>query len=824
VPVDRAEVIRTPGEQTAGDGVGDVREQLAAYREVLGLAERDCALDVAIWFHTGVTRHRAGELDDAVACFKKAIELAPDDPWAYWELADVYALQADARPAVVVLGAFADRCVARGQWNEAARALARAAELAPDDVDILTSLREVTEQAGQKRALPQLDTAIRAARERHVSAAPVQERPVLDATEAAVPQASASTPAADVGETDLEIVEIREVPRAPSVEREDAGPAAARLPSGNGSGGSAPVSETSAAAGAPSVESAAGRQRWGDLLGEIVVRQGWVTRDQVKDALQLQQRNGAPLGRILVNMQALTEEQLARALALQWNLPYTSLPDRDVDLESARLLPAYLARRHGVVPIRRASNRLVVAIADPANVVAIDDIRLVTGLDVDLMVASPVDLARVHGMIYGGHADIEEMLKGTVEPEAIGEAPSEDVTVEHLRAMVEDAPIVRAVNQILTQAVFAEASDVHIEPHAQEVKVRFRVDGILQDFMTPPKAVQAALISRIKILANMDIAERRLPQDGHIHLRVNGKDFDLRVSSLPTVLGEKVVLRILDPSRTRITLTQLGFADHLLATWENLITKPYGLILVTGPTGSGKTTTLYTSLARINTPERNIVSVEDPVEYQIPRVNQVQVNPKVGLTFANGLRTILRQDPDVILIGEIRDRETAEIAIQASMTGHLVLSTVHTNDAPSAVTRLVDMGVEPFLISSSLIGVLAQRLVRVVCSRCKEAYAPPAEALRHIGAVQAGDAPQFYRGRGCDACRQTGYHGRIGVFELMMVSEALRKLVLGGQSADRLREAAQEAGMRTLRQHGIQRVLEGTTTMEEMLRVVFVAD
>ncbi|HYM68204.1 MAG TPA: ATPase, T2SS/T4P/T4SS family, partial [bacterium] len=567
MPVDRAEVIRTPGEQTGVDGVGDVRDQLAAYRQVLELTDRDFALDVAVWFHTGVLRHRAGELDAAVACFKKAIELAPDDPWAYWELADVYALQADARPAVVVLGAFGDRCVAQGQWSEAGRAFTRAAELAPDDVDILTSLRHASEQAGQKRALPQLDTAIRAARERRVSAAPVDEE---TGAEVAVPQASASAPVADVSETDLEIVEIREVPRAPSPERKDDGRAVTPLPSANGNGGSAPVSGASAPTAAPAVEGAAGRQRWGDLLGEIVVRQGWVTREQVKDALQLQQRNGAPLGRILVNMQALTEEQLARALALQWNLPYTNLPDRDVDPESAHLLPAYLARRHGVVPIRRANNRLIVAIADPANVVAIDDIRLVTGLDVDLMVASPVDLARVHGMIYGGQADIEEMLKGSVEPEAIGDAPPEDVTVEHLRAMVEDAPIVRAVNQILTQAIFAEASDVHIEPHVQEVKVRFRVDGILQDFMTPPKAVQAALISRIKILANMDIAERRLPQDGHIHLRINGKDFDLRVSSLPTVLGEKVVLRILDPSRTRITLTQLGFADHLLATWENL--------------------------------------------------------------------------------------------------------------------------------------------------------------------------------------------------------------------------------------------------------------
>ncbi|HYM91400.1 MAG TPA: GspE/PulE family protein, partial [bacterium] len=346
-----------------------------------------------------------------------------------------------------------------------------------------------------------------------------------------------------------------------------------------------------------------------------------------------------------------------------------------------------------------------------------------------------------------------------------------------------------------------------------------------QDVMSPPKSVQAPLISRIKILADMDIAERRLPQDGHIHLRAEGKEYALRVSSLPTVLGEKVVLRVLDQSTTKVALDEIGFTTALLATWENLITKPYGFILVTGPTGSGKTTTLYTSLTRINTPERNIVSVENPVEYQVPRVNQVQINPKVGLTFASGLRTILRQDPDIVLIGEIRDRETAEIAVQASMTGHLVLSTIHTNDAPGAVVRLRDMGIEPFLITSSLIGVLAQRLVRVICPKCKEAYVPPPDALKRLGVdVEKRADIRLFRGAGCEACRKTGYKGRIGVFELMVMNERLCALAVTGAPTEQLRDAAIEEGMRTLKQDAIQKVLEGITTFEEMLRVVFVSD
>ena len=564
-------------------------------------------------------------------------------------------------------------------------------------------------------------------------------------------------------------------------------------------------------------------------IGEILLSHNVITIDQLRQALEVQRQSKGRLGRVLVEMGVIGERQLARAVAQQWGLPYTELAEDSVNPDVARLIPGYLAQRHGVIAVDRKQDRLVVAMPDPSNVVAIDDIRLLTGLDVEIIIASPEDVARLQGKFQGLVADVEEILKGqpvAVESEILDDPNrTEEVTVERLRSMVEEAPIVRVVNQIIHQAVRAGASDIHLEPHRREVKVRFRVDGLLQDIMAPPKQIQAAMISRVKILANLDIAERRLPQDGHIHLRLEGKEYDLRVSTLPTVLGEKIVIRLLDQSSTKASLSRVGMPSEMLGTWEGLITKPYGMIIVTGPTGSGKTTTLYTSLERINTPEHNIVSVEDPVEYQIARVNQVQVNVRAGLTFAGGLRSILRQDPDIVLIGEIRDRETAQIAVQASMTGHLVLTTLHTNDAPGAATRLADMGVEPFLVTASLIGVLAQRLVRVICPHCKEAYTPPADALRRLGLDPAEHGGlRLYRGRGCDFCRMTGYRGRIGVFELMVMNERLRALVLGGASADQLRTAAQAEGMRLLREDGVQKVLEGVTTVEELLRVVFVSE
>jgi len=573
-----------------------------------------------------------------------------------------------------------------------------------------------------------------------------------------------------------------------------------------------------------------GRQRRAEFARTVEALRGVGLPKAVLDqAVKILRQRGPRLSRALVEVGVLTERQFAQAIAQRWGLAYTELGDEGVDPEAARLVPGTLAQRHSLVAVARRQDRLVVAMSDPSNVVAIDDIRLLTGLETEIIIASPDNITRAQSRLYGIAADLEQLLKTStpaVDSEVI-ESPTQDeeITVEHLRSMVEKAPIVRVVNQVIQQAVQAGASDIHLEPRRHDVRVRFRIDGLLRDIMAPPKEIQAALVSRLKILANIDIAERRLPQDGHIHMRVDGKAYDFRVSTLPTVLGENVVIRILDQSSTKASMNQIGMPGDLLAAWESLVTKPYGLIVVTGPTGSGKTTTLYTSLARINTPDRSVVSVEDPVEYQMPGVKQMQVNSRIGLTFASGLRSILRQDPDIVLIGEIRDRETAQIAVQASMTGHLVLTTLHTNDAAGVPTRLQDMGTEPFLVTASLIGVLAQRLLRVICAHCKEAYTPPAEALRRIGLDPAQHRGlQLYRGLGCNHCHGTGYRGRIGVFELLVMTDDLRALTLRGASGQQIRDAAQDKGMRLMWQDGVQKVLKGTTTMEELLRVVFASE
>ncbi|MDR5695469.1 MAG: type II secretion system ATPase GspE [Armatimonadota bacterium] len=556
-------------------------------------------------------------------------------------------------------------------------------------------------------------------------------------------------------------------------------------------------------------------------IGEILLDQGFISRQQLETALAMQRRSGGHLGTILLEMGAITERQLAKALGIQWGLPYVDLSAVDIDPETVKLIPHSLAQRHKVIAIARMNNRLRLAIADPLNVIALDDVRLVTGLEVDPVVAAPEDIQQAIARFYGLGVDMEEVVRQVAIQEVNGEERTEEITVERLRTMVEEAPLVRLVNLIISQAILDGASDIHIEPHRQGIQVRYRIDGVLHDVMAPPKQLQAAIISRIKIMASMDIAERRVPQDGHIHLVVEGREYDLRVSTLPTVYGEKVVLRILDQASMRLNLSRLGMTVDTLTKWEALISKPYGMILVCGPTGSGKTTTLYATLNKLNIPEKNIVTVEDPVEYQLPRINQVQVNPRAGITFANGLRSILRQDPDIIMVGEIRDRETAEIAIQASLTGHLVLSTIHTNDAPGATTRLIDMGIEPFLITSSLIGVLAQRLVRTICESCKESYAPPPEALRRLD-LEGTKEILLYRGKGCDRCRGTGYKGRTGIFELMVMDEEIAELVLRNRSLAEIRQKAISRGMRTLREDGIRKLLEGTTTVEELLRVVFV--
>ncbi|HET8998409.1 MAG TPA: ATPase, T2SS/T4P/T4SS family [bacterium] len=782
---------------------------LDVYRHALHLTEGDVVLDAAVWFHTGLAARAAGRADGAMACFKKVIEVDPEQPLAYWELVDLYIQQQLEPAAVVVLSALGERMAGRGLWLGAVAALKRASELAPDDVDVLKSLRDAYGYAGKSNEAAAVQSLLQTLK----PGTPAAADPV--AAPAPTHEKDLGPPAGRTGPPPSRPVEPPQLFDPPAATK-SGGP---RKPAPSGAPHALPSRVRS-------VEGGKGRKAREPLLGEICVAHGWVTDEQVRKAADIQRQSNARLGRILVEMGAITEQQLSQGLAEQWGLRYTDLADMSVDSEIARLIPSYLARRHGVVAIGRDGSRLVVAMSDPSNVVAIDDIRLLTGLEVDVVISSSADIDRAQGQVYGGGGEIEEILTRTgLEPEITDVERADETNLENLRTAVEEAPIIRAVNQILSQAIQSGASDIHIEPQRTEVKVRLRIDGVLLDLMNPPKSVQAPLISRIKILADMDIAERRLPQDGHIHLRAEGKEYDMRVSTLPTVLGEKVVLRILDQSSTKVALHDIGFAHSILETWEGLITKPYGFILVTGPTGSGKTTTLYTSLARINTAERNIVSVENPVEYQIPRVNQVQVNPKVGLTFASGLRTILRQDPDVVLIGEIRDRETAEIAVQASMTGHLVLSTIHTNDAPGAVVRLRDMGIEPFLITSSLIGVLAQRLVRVICSKCKEAYVPPADALKRLGVdAERAEDVQLFRGRGCEVCRKTGYKGRIGVFELMVMTDRLRALAVGGAATEQLRDGAIEEGMRTLKQDAIRKVLEGVTTFEEMLRVVFVSE
>ncbi|MBI2246319.1 MAG: type II secretion system ATPase GspE [Armatimonadetes bacterium] len=552
--------------------------------------------------------------------------------------------------------------------------------------------------------------------------------------------------------------------------------------------------------------------------------EGMVTREQLERALQDQQRSGGHLGRILVEQGAVSEQQLARALSVQWGLEVVDLGAMEIDPDVVKVVPHHLAQRHKVLAIGKTKKKLRLAIADPLNVVALDDVRLVTGPEIEAAVAAEDAIVSAIDRFYSGTESLEEAMRQAagLDLETTDER-AEDISIEKLRTLTEEAPVVRLVNVIISQAIGDGASDIHIEPHRRGLHVRYRIDGVLHDVMTPPKAVQHAMVSRVKIMANLDIAERRLPQDGRVHIVIENKEFDLRVSTLPTVFGEKVVMRILDQSTAKLGLNKLGFAVSMLQIWEELSSKPYGMLLVSGPTGSGKTTTLYSTLHKINTLDKNIVTVEDPVEYQLARVNQVQVNPKAGLTFASGLRSFLRQDPDIIMVGEIRDRDTAEIAIQASLTGHLVLSTIHTNDAPTVTTRLNDMGVEPFLITSSLIGVLAQRLARTICAHCKESYIPPVEALHRLGLQpEAGEEIVFYRGRGCDRCKGSGYKGRTGLFELMVMSDPIRDLVLKGVSASEISQQAVSEGMKTLREDGILKVLEGSTTVDELLRVVFV--
>jgi type IV pilus assembly protein PilB len=552
-------------------------------------------------------------------------------------------------------------------------------------------------------------------------------------------------------------------------------------------------------------------------LGDILLEDGLITTDQLSVAVDQHQTLGRSLGRVLVDQGILSETQLVAALAQQIGLRFIDLSDFPVDGSALARIPGSVCRQHMAIPIGFEDGRIVVAMADPANVFAADDIRTISGYEVLPAVATRADVAAAIDRYYRADSDLDDL---TTALEDADEATGDDLA--GLKEVVEDAPIVKFVNLLITQAIQDRASDIHLEPTEQDLRVRYRIDGVLHEVMRSPKSIQSGVISRLKIMADINIAERRIPQDGRLSVSAHGKKVDLRVATLPTVWGEKVVMRILDNSTARLDLSELGFTQNNYERYSESFGKPYGMILVTGPTGSGKSTTLYATLNILNRPEVNIITVEDPVEYRLPGISQVQTNTKAGLTFASSLRSILRSDPDIVLIGEIRDHETAQIAVEAALTGHLVLSTLHTNNAPSAITRLTEMGIEPFLVGSAVDAVLAQRLARRLCMKCKEAYTPTEETLTaaKVNWDLSTGIPTLYRPVGCPSCSNTGYKGRMALHEVMMVNEEIERLAVEHAPATEISAAALRSGMVTLRNDGMTKVLNGVTSIDEILRVV----
>ena len=551
-------------------------------------------------------------------------------------------------------------------------------------------------------------------------------------------------------------------------------------------------------------------------LGDILIDSKLLTPTQLESALEVKKASGSRLGEVLVGLGLVADIDIAQALARQLNVPYVSPEQITIDPQVAKIISEQSARRYWAVPVARDGNAITVAMSDPLNVFALDDISLLTGAEVRPVVTTDRGIEKA--IQIGYQQDL------VPPPEAGAPKATDELETFRLREMVEEAPIVRLVNQIIDRAMDVRASDIHIEAFEESVRVRYRIDGMLREVMTIPKANHAATISRIKIMASLDISERRVPQDGRIRVKDQGRDADLRVSTLPTIHGEKVVIRILDKTRTVSSLDEVGLLPDALERFRPMIKRPHGMILITGPTGSGKTTTLTAVLRELNSEAQNIITVEDPVEYEVPGINQVSVNERAGLTFASGLRSILRQDPNIIMVGEVRDAETADIAIRSALTGHLVLSTLHTNDAAGTITRLIDMGVEPFLLSSSIIGVIAQRLTRLLCPRCKEPYElSPDDPYR--GLAKFPDGPtKLFRAKGCPECNRTGYKGRIALFELMPVTTPLRELINKRAPAAVLYEQAVREGMRTLLQDGVEKALQGLTSLQEVFRVAYTED
>ena len=554
-------------------------------------------------------------------------------------------------------------------------------------------------------------------------------------------------------------------------------------------------------------------------IGEILLKHTSLTEAQLEEALTVQAKEGGLLGEILVRRNIILPHEIMRALCMQLGLHFVEdLKANDIDPKLVTGIPINWAKTKEVIPIALESGprgeTLVVAVTDPVNESIIDDLRVLTGKSVRTVVSTSMRIQDAINRVYErGSSNIVDKIEGDFEDTIDLEGP-----IDILEATEDDAPVIKFVNSLLFRAVKEKASDIHIEPFEKEFVVRYRVDGVLYDIIRQPKKAHAAISSRIKVMGSLDIAEKRLPQDGRIKIKLAGKDVDMRLSTVPTVHGERIVLRILEQSTTVLGLEQLGFSDRSRGLIENLISRKYGIILVTGPTGSGKSTTLSACLSKLNSPEKNILTVEDPVEYQIPGVNQVQVNAKIELSFARALRAFLRQNPDIIMVGEIRDKETAQIAIEASLTGHLVLSTLHTNDSSGTATRLFDMGVEPFLVASSLLGIIAQRLMRKVCVKCREPHTPTEYEMQELGLTSIPEGSVFYRAKGCPTCSNSGYQGRTVVHELMVIDDKIRSLIVRASDAGAIKKAALEGGMITLREDGIRKVLKGITTVDELMR------
>ncbi len=563
-------------------------------------------------------------------------------------------------------------------------------------------------------------------------------------------------------------------------------------------------------------------------LGELLTKASLISQDQLKEALRVQKETGGKLGETLIKLGFVSEEDITECLSQQFGVPSINLQHFEIDASVIKLIPGDVARKYNILPVNKTGATITIAMADPTNVFAMDDIKFMTGYNVEPVVASELGIKAAIDNYYGTTSSLE--LKKVMEDLQTQESADlevleedEELDVTALADSAEEAPVVKLCNLILTDAIKRGASDIHIEPYEKEYRVRFRIDGILYEIMNPPLKLKDAMTSRMKILSKLDISEKRLPQDGRIKLKIKledkNKELDFRVSVLPTLFGEKIVMRLLDKDNLRLDMTKLGFEPESLARFEEAIFKPWGMVLVTGPTGSGKTNTLYSALSKVNSPEVNIMTAEDPVEFNLPGINQVQMKEQIGLNFAATLRSFLRQDPNIILVGEIRDFETAEIAIKAALTGHLVLSTLHTNDAPSTINRLMNMGIEPFLVATATQLIAAQRLVRRICANCKEIVDMTPQAIANLG-YRKDEIGTFsvYKGRGCDKCNNTGYKGRVGLIEVMNIDDDIRDLILAGGTAVDIKKKAIENGMITLRRSGLVKIKEGITTVEEVVR------